>query len=126
MVDDDGARRSPMPLSFAYQLHAQGQGLSQGQTQDMTQSRNLFVGNVSSSHFKVLIHPSSSSDIGAYICMVFCPTYFLHVLVLVLALVRVLTTSSPTASFSHPMARPQRPLQAGGHHPSRGRRSRAG
>jgi len=41
MVDDDGARRSP--LSFAYQLHAQGQG----QTQDMAQSRNLFVGNVS-------------------------------------------------------------------------------
>jgi len=30
-----------MPLSFAYQLHAQGQ------TQDMTQRRNLFVGNVS-------------------------------------------------------------------------------
>ena len=26
MVDDDGARRSPMPLSFAYQLHAQGLG----------------------------------------------------------------------------------------------------
>ena len=32
-----------MPLSFAYQLHAQGQG----QPQDMTLSRNLFVGNVS-------------------------------------------------------------------------------
>ena len=32
-----------MPLSFGYQLHAQGQG----QPQDMTQSRNLFVGNVS-------------------------------------------------------------------------------
>ena len=83
MVDDDGARRSPMPLSYAYQLHAQGLGQGQGQTQDMTQSRNLFVGNVSSSHFKVLIHSSSpfirsssSSDIGAYICMVFCPTYF--------------------------------------------------
>ena len=45
MLDDDGARRSPMPLSFAYQLHAQG--LVQGQPQDMSQSRNLFVGNVS-------------------------------------------------------------------------------
>jgi len=32
-----------MPLSFAYQLCAQGLG----QTQDMSQSRNLFVGNVS-------------------------------------------------------------------------------
>jgi len=47
VVDDDGARRSPMPLSFAYQLHAQGLGQGQGHTQDMTQSRNLFVGNVS-------------------------------------------------------------------------------
>jgi len=56
MVDDDRARRSPMPLSFAYQLHAQGLVQGQGQTQDMSQSRNLFVGNVSSSHFKVLIH----------------------------------------------------------------------
>ena len=45
VLDDDGARRSPMPLSFAYQLHAHG--LGQAQTQDMSQSRNLFVGNVS-------------------------------------------------------------------------------
>jgi len=83
MVDNDGARRSPLPLSYAYQLHAQGQGLSQGQKQDITQSRNLFVGNVSSSHFKVLIHSSSpfirsssSSNIGAYICMGILPNFF--------------------------------------------------
>ena len=47
MADDDGARRSHMPLPFAYQLHTQGLGQGQGQTQDMNQSKNLFVGNVS-------------------------------------------------------------------------------
>ena len=123
MVDDDGARRSPMPLSFAYQLLGQGQG----QTQDMTQSRNLFVGNVSlllSSFSFIRVLHSFVRVLHPISVHIFCPTYFLHTLVLVLALVRVLT--SPTAPFSHPMARPQRPLQAGGHHPPRGRRSRAG
>jgi len=51
-----------MPLPFAYQLH------TQGQTQDMTQSRNLFVGNVS-----LLVSNSRLYPISVYIaynCMI--------------------------------------------------------
>ena len=37
-----------------------------------------------------------------------------------------LLSSYQTAPLPYPMAKPQRPLQASGHHPPRGRRSRAG
>jgi len=50
-----------MPLSFAYQLHAQGQ------RQDMTQSRNLFVGNVSLLVSNSRLYPMSVYI--AYICI---------------------------------------------------------
>ena len=124
MLDDDGARRSPMPLSFAYQLHAQGLGQGQGQTQDMTQSRNLFVGNVS-----LLVSNSRLYPMSVYIAYIRILSRFYPFILfpfLVLGSCTDHLSSYPTAPFSHPMARPQRSLQASGHHPPRGRRSRTG
>jgi len=96
MVDDDGARRSPMPLSFAYQLHAQGLGQGYGQTQDMNQSRNLFVGNVS-----LLVSNSRLYPMSVYIAYIRILSRF-YPFIPFPFLVRVLTTTSPPSTQQLP------------------------
>jgi len=79
-----------MPLSFAYQLHAQGQ------TQDMTQSRTLFVGNVS-----FLLLNSRLYPISVYIAYIRILSKFYPSISFPFSFsVRVLTTSSPFPSPS--------------------------